>query len=191
MSALKIFWTNLLSIFSSVDFWSNFLANFLADLIIAVGVLIAITRPIEKKEEKEHLRQSIGLLKAEFETNASRAKIYQTFLKGNSTELKKISSLRYTRGVWNALKESGFIPKLKNTKLVYHLLRVNEAIVIADASLHKVILAVRDKKPTTNLVKVALKDTTRLLNTLNPLLEIFNTMNLPIYQPNNLFEEDK
>lgn len=99
-----------------------------------------------------------------------------------------LSRLRYTRGVWNAIKESGFLLQLKDVIMVYHLLRVNEALVVANASLNRVIIAVRDGKGTRSLVKAALKDNERLLNVFNPLLQILNEMNLPEFRGNDLYE---
>lgn len=175
---------------SLVDFWTNFLANFFADLIIAIGVFYAITRTSEKKEGQDRIKQALGLIKAEMEANYFRAKNYLLVLNGKESELKNISPLRYTRGAWNALKESGFLPQLKDTVLVYHLLRVNEALVIADASLHKVITAVRDRKGSRNLTKVAIVDTNRLLIVFDPLLQILKEMNLPKFRGNDLYEFD-
>src|SRR3972149_5051292 len=126
---------------SIIDFWTNFLANISADIIIAIAVFIAITSPSEKREAKERVRQGLGLLEAEMETNAGRAKSYLKILNGKAAGLKTLSPLRYTRGAWNAMKESGFLLQLKDAIMVYHLLRVNEALVVADASLHKVIIA--------------------------------------------------
>jgi hypothetical protein len=176
---------------SLVDFWTNFLANITADIILAIAVFIAITRPSEKREAQEHVRQALGLLKAEMEVNDRRAKNYLQTLRGTAADLKALTPLRYTRGAWNALKEGGFLLQLKDAILVYHLLRVNEAIVVADASLHKVIIAVRDGKGTRSLLQVAIKDNERLLKVFEPLLLILNEMNLPEFLGNDLDDVDQ
>lgn len=176
---------------SVADFWTNFLANIFADALIAIAVFIAITRPGEKKEVQERIRQALGLLKAEMETNATRARCYLKTLSGTAADLKTLSPLQYTRGAWNALKESGFLPQLKDTMLVYHLLRVNEAIVVADASLHRVLVAVRNRKGTRSLVQAAIRDNERLLRVFDPLLLILREMNLPEFRSNDLYEVDQ
>jgi hypothetical protein len=176
---------------SMADFWTNFLANISADIIIAIAVFIAITRPNEKREAQKRERQALGLLKAEMEANAKRAKSYLETLHGTAADLKTLSPLRYTRGAWNALKEGGFLLQLKDAILVYHLLRVNEAIVVADASLHKVIIAVRDRKGTRSLVQVAIKDNERLLKVFDPLLLILSEKKLPEFLGNDLYDVDQ
>jgi hypothetical protein len=173
------------------DFWTNFFANLSADILIAIAIFIAITRPTEKKEARARVRQALGLLKAEMESNATRARDYNQTLGGKAADLKTLSPLRYTRGAWNALKEGGFLLQLNDAKLVYHLLRVNEALVVADASLHKVLIAVRDGKGARTLAEVAKRDNQRLLKVLEPLLLILSEMHLPEFLSNDLYEIDQ
>jgi hypothetical protein len=161
------------------------------DIIIAIAVFIAITRPNEKIEARARVRQALGLLKAEMETNATRARHYNQTLGDKDADLKTLSRLRYTRGAWNALKESGFLPQLNDAQLVYHLLRVNETLVVADSSLYKVLIAVRDRKGTRSLVQIAKHDTERLLKVLEPLLLILSKMHLPEFRGNDLDEIDQ
>jgi hypothetical protein len=174
------------------DFWmnlfSNFLANLFADAIIAIAVLIAITRPSEKKQTRARVMQALGMLKAEMKINTMRARNYIQALDGQTTELKALFPLRYTRGAWNALKESGFLPQLNDPKLIYNLLRVNEAIVVADASLQRVQSAIRERKRIRSLALSAKKDSERLITTIDPLLSILSEMRLPEFQASDLFE---
>ncbi len=171
-----------------INFFTTFLATFFADGIIAITILFVITRPDEKNQKKERVIQALGLLQAEMETNHARARNYLQALDGQSTDLKALFPLRYTRGTWNALKESGFLPLLNDARLVYHLLRVNEAIVVADTSLHKIQVALQERKSVNSLTKAAKIDNERLIEAMDPLLTLLNNMHLPEFHGNSIFE---
>lgn len=175
---------------SQSDFWTNFLANISADIIIAVAIYIALTRPIEKRETEARIKQALGMLKSEMIINSERAESHLKILNGSVTEYTKLSTLRYTRGVWNALKESGFLPQLKDPALVYHILRANEAIVIAEKSLHNFIIADRDQKPTQSLSMRAAADNQVLIEVIKPLINLLQKMDLPEFRGNDLYESE-
>jgi hypothetical protein len=174
------------------DFWTNvftnFLANIFADVLIAIAIFIAITQPNEKKRTRARVMQALGLLKAEMAANAARARNYIQALDGRAADLKALFPLRYTRGTWNALKESGFLPQLNDAKLVYHLLRANEALVVADASLHRVQTALRERRKTSSLAQAAKQDSERLIEAMDPLLAILGGMRLPEFRASDLYE---
>ena len=120
------------------DFWLNFFANFLSSAIVALVFYIAITQRSEKKTQQLRIKQFLGMLKAEWELNMTRAKhLVNEFELGHETTLTRTASRRYTRGVWNALKENSFLVQLTDARLVYYLLRANEALVVANSSLAK------------------------------------------------------
>ena len=173
------------------SFWPEFFANAFAGLIIAIIIYFVITRSTEKTQTKERIRQSLGLIKAEMEANEKRAFCYLRTLKGPVKELNTLSTLKYTRGAWNALKEGGFLMQIKDPLLVFHLLRVNEAIVVSNSSLSKLLSSLQEKKVNNSLLKQAKKDVEQLILVMWPLLEILKKLNLPQFPGNNLFELDQ
>jgi len=120
------------------DFTSNFMSSLLSSIIVAFFLYLAITRPDEKRGAEKKRAQALAMLKIEFETNLERAKHYQEALQNPANDLTPYYPLRFTRGAWNALKESGFLPQIEDIGFVYVLLRVNELITVANGSLSSV-----------------------------------------------------
>ncbi len=164
------------------DFWSNFISNAASSGVIGFILYWIITRPDERKSREERKNQALAMLKVEFETNLSRAQAYLSVLEDPNIE--KISALypfRFTRGAWNALKESGFLPQVEDVQLVYELLRVNEIILVANRSLSKVRTAAIDNQPRklqTYSVK-ALRECAQLVEMLTVILKGLNALGLP------------
>jgi len=146
------------------------------------------------------------MLKSEMETNLERVKKCIELLEPiedvdgkpllEKIRMKKFSDVttaearalgaamprKYSRGIWNALKEDGFITQLNDPLLIFYLLRTNEAIVVADASRR----SLRNEllKGTTDIdapVQRALIDGKNLLAALNVVLPLLAQMNLPVF----------
>ena len=120
------------------DFWSNFISNAGSSAVIAFVLYWIITRPDEKKAASKRRAQALAMLKIEFQTDLQRARQYGDGLKTPGSDLTSLYPLRFTRGAWNALRESGFLPQLEDVEFVYELLRLNEVITVANSSLSSV-----------------------------------------------------
>lgn len=172
------------------DFWSNFFANLISSAIVAIAFYVAITKTAGKREEGELRKQSLGMLKTELEVNYERIKNHLKVIRQlKKTGLPSKERLRLTRGVWNALKENGFLLKIRDTRLVYFLLETNEAIVVADNSLLKLRNANPKDKTIPFLFERAEHDCTKVEKALKRVLPLFAKMNLPIYNIEELDDE--
>jgi hypothetical protein len=163
-------------------FWSNFISNAGSSAIIGFVLYWVITRPDAKKATNLRRAQALSMLKIEFKTNLQRAKQYGEALKTPEDDLTPFYPLRLTRGAWNALKESGFLPQLEDVGFVYELLRLNEVIVVANKSLSLVRSAKAGKNTKTKLVrysKKAVKECAQIEVYLGPILAKLEKMNLP------------
>ncbi len=100
-------------------FWSNFISNAASSAVIGFVLYWIITRPDEKKSKRERKNQALAMLKIEFVINLERARLYGAALKKTSGDFSALYPLRFTRGAWNALKESGFLPQLEDVGFVY------------------------------------------------------------------------
>ncbi len=177
-----IIWqVGLLTKWSWGDFWSNFISNAISSAIIGYILYMAITRPDEQKENIKRCNQALSMLKFEFKLNLDRARKYSEALKNPKRNLGGLYPLRFTRGAWNALKESGFLPQFDDVPFVYELLRVNEVIVVADSTLSKVErLTAENKKTNLNkYAKKAVEECSQLEAYLIPILVKLEAMNLP------------
>ncbi len=121
------------------------------------------------------------MLKIEFEINLERARTYGMALKNPPKDFSSLYPLRFTRGAWNALKESGFLPQFENVEFVYELLRVNEIITVANNSLMKVRNAQVDKQKAklTTYSRKAIRECAQIDALLVPILQKLERMNLP------------
>jgi len=166
---------------SWADFWSNLISNAVSTAVIGFILYWIITRPDEKKAKKERKNQALAMLKIEFEKNLERARVYGLALKKTSNDLSDLYPLRFTRGAWNALKESGFLLQLDDVKLIYDLLSVNEIITTANNNLLKVrnALAEKDKKKLKIYAEKAVKECSMILFLAAPILKQLEEMNLP------------
>lgn len=177
------------------EFWVNFWANILADALVAIVAYYAFTRPGERKAKQAQLEQALGLLRLELQTNRARAEKYLQALEqamdGQPPDLQELFPLRFTRGAWNALRESGFLPQLYNAKLVYYLLRMNEAALVANKSLRKWHLSYLKSKKTDRrlLAEAARQDCSHFLGVLLKALAILEQMALPPIAAGELIEE--
>jgi hypothetical protein len=164
-----------------VNFLSNFLANLVSGALLAFVIYWIVTRPDERKREQASLKQAIGLLKTEIDTNITRAKSYIQALGSPNAEIIALLPLRYTRGAWNALKESGFLPKLNDPKLIYYLLRANEATLVANRNLRKFELSHLEGKRETNalLAQTAQNDSIHLLKVLQGVSAVLEQEKVP------------
>lgn len=163
------------------DFWSNFFSNAGSSAVIGFILYWIITRPDEKKSKQERKNQALAMLKIEFEINLDRARTYGIALKRPSGDFSALYPLRFTRGAWNALKESGFLPQLEDVGFVYELLRVNEIITIANNSLLKVRNAKADKDKTKLDINArkAVRECLQFESLTVPILQKMERMNLP------------
>lgn len=163
------------------DFWSNFISNAASSAVIGFVLYWIITRPDEKKAKEERKNQALAMLKIEFEINVERARLYGNALKKPSGDFAPLYPLRFTRGAWNALKESGFLPQLEDVKFIYELLRANEIITVASNSLLKVRNAkAENQKAKLNIfAKKAVKECSQIELLLLPILKKLDAMNLP------------
>jgi len=173
------------------EFLINFFANLAADALIGIAVYIAITQPSERRAAQERLRQALGLLKAELEINAARANTYiEKISTSKDASLEELFPLRFTRGAWNALKESGFLPQLNDARLVYYLLQANELTVVANRSLSKYRDAAPDDEKIGAFAERARQDCQHLLEALTPLISILTKMDLPFFSREEIYEAD-
>lgn len=164
------------------DFWSNFISNAGSSAIIGFVLYWIITRPDEKKANDRRRAQALSMLKIEFNTNLRRAKQYGEALKTPEEDLTPFYPLRFTRGAWNALKESGFLPQFEDVSFVYELLRLNEVIVVANKSLSSVRSAKAGKNMKIKLArysKKAVKECAQIVEYIGPILEKLEKMKLP------------
>lgn len=163
------------------DFWSNFFSNAGSSAVIGVVLYLIITRPDEKNAAEKQRAQALAMLKFEFTINLERAKQYGEALQYPENDLSPYYPLQFTRGAWNALKESGFLPQIEDVSLVYELLHVNEIVTIANSSLTSVRSSkANDKKVKLNLyAKKAVKECAQIVKYLNPILLKLEKMNLP------------
>lgn len=174
------------------EFFVNFFANLAADALIGIAVYIAITQPGERKSAQKRLGQALGLLKAELELNAVRATMYIEKLSApkDDANLEALFPLRFTRGAWNALKESGFLPQLNDARLVYYLLQANELTVVANRSLSKYRTAAPNDENLGALVAKARRDSQHLLEALRPLISTLAKMDLPLFSREEIYEAE-
>ncbi len=163
------------------DFLSNLISNAVSSAIIAFALYWIITRPDEKKARRDRRNQALAMLKTEFEINLERANAYGAALKKPPRDFASLYPLRFTRGAWNALKESGFLPQFENIEFVYELLRVNEIITVANNSLLKVRNAQADNQKTklSTYARKAIKECSQIEALLVPILKKLENMNLP------------
>ena len=163
------------------DFWSNLISNAASSAVIGFVLYWIITRPDEKKARLDRKNQALAMLKIEFEINLERARAYETALKKPPKDFASLYPLRFTRGAWNALKESGFLPQFEDVEFIYELLRVNEVITVANNSLLKVRNAQADNQKTklTTYAKKAIKEFTQIETLLEPILRKLERMHLP------------
>lgn len=189
-----------------MSFTSSALSGVLSSALLAIVLHIAITRPLERRAAKQRKLQLLGMLKSEMETNLERVKKCIELLepiedvdskpllekirmgKFDDVTAEEARSLgeklprKYTRGVWNALKEDGFITQLDDPQLIFYLLRTNEAIVVADSSRKTLRLELlKGKTDIDASVQRALLDSKNLLMGLNKVLPLLRAMNLPTF----------
>ncbi|MHC1685980.1 MAG: hypothetical protein AB6733_24120, partial [Clostridiaceae bacterium] len=163
-------------------FWSNFISNAGSSAVIGFVLYWIITRPDEKKAANQRRAQALSMLKIEFSTNLTRAKRYREALKTPENDLTPIYPLRFTRGAWNALRESGFLLQFDDVGFVYELLRLNEIIVVANRSLSSVRSAKVEKNAEAKLTrssKKAVKECAQIESYLDPILAKLEKMKLP------------
>ena len=180
------------------DFWSNFFSNAGSSAVIGFVLYWIITRQDEKKATGQRRAQALSMLKIEFRTNLQRAKQYGEALQYPENDLSPYYPLRFTRGAWNALKESGFLPQIEDVGFVYELLRVNEIITIANSSFSTVRRSKADNKKAKlkRYAKKAANECAQIEAYLNPILAKLDNMKLPevelpaIELENNNQEED-
>lgn len=175
------------------EFWINFLANLAADAILAVAIYYIITQPGEKKKEKRTREQSLGLLKAEMQVNEKRARKYIEALENPSPDIALLFPLRYTRGAWNALKDSGFLSNLEDAVLSYYLFRMNETTLVANKNLRKVQLYYLENtdEDIKLLAEIAKRDSEQLCSLLTQLLSMLQKVKIPKVAENDIFLSEK
>lgn len=163
------------------DFWSNLISNAASSAVIGFVLYWIITRPDEKKSRRDRKNQALAMLKIEFESNLERAKTYSKALREPPKDFSTLYPLRFTRGAWNALKESGFLPQFEDVEFVYELLRANEIITVANNSFLKIRNAQVDKQKVklTTYSKKAIKECSQIESLLIPILGRLDGMNLP------------
>jgi hypothetical protein len=163
------------------DFSVNFLANFLADALLGIALFFIIQNPLEKRRAKRHLLDALGLLKTELTKNLKRTEKHLQALRSyeeHGTELA--FPMRYTRGVWNALQESGFLRELDDPRLIFTLLPANEIIVVANRHMRELEKAVRERSgDIETCVRASKTDAQRLYDALAEPLQILSAMSLP------------
>lgn len=165
------------------DFWVNFSANALSSLLIGILIFLAINRTDERITKRNRLKKALSMLKLEFTKNQERANQYITGLTSETVEITSLYPLRFTRGAWNALKQSGFLPQIDDTWFVYRALQLNEFIVIANRSLSKVrILSTEKGEKWVSAKNKALGDCRNVLENISPILDLLNKMDLPLIE---------
>ena len=165
------------------EFWVNFLANLLADALLAIAVYYAITQPSEKKAKQAQVKQALGLLRMELQTNRLRAEKYIQVLNNRDSDLIALFPLRFTRGAWNAVKESNLLPQLNDARLVYYLLRMNELALVANKNLRRLQLSYLEDTGADRflLAETAKRDCENFLEILLQVLPILDRMALPTF----------
>ncbi len=123
------------------EFLISFVANLAADALLAVAVYLIVTQPGEKRKSEQRRRRALGLLKSEAMVNRERARSYISDLVDPKSIQAESFPLRYTRGAWNALRESGFLAEAEDRELAYYLFRMNEFGLIANKNLRRLELA--------------------------------------------------
>ncbi len=163
------------------DFWSSLISNAASTAVIGFVLYWIITRPDERKTRQERRNQALAMLKIEFEINLERARLYSPVLKKPPKDFALLYPLRFTRGAWNALKESGFLPQLEDVEFVYELLRVNEVITVANNGLLKVrnAKAENQKAKLNTYSKKAERECLQIEALLVPILGKLEAMKLP------------
>jgi hypothetical protein len=163
------------------DFLVNFLANILSDAILAIALYIIVTQPGERRRNRELIAKSLGLLKAETQVNFNRAKAYDRALTDPSEAIVSLFPLRYSRGAWNALKETGFFSSLSDAHLKYYLFRMNEATLVANKNLRKLQLAYLEKKggDLGLLVETAQNENKHVVEVLDTVLQMLHDVEVP------------
>lgn len=185
---MKIFGGDLLN-----EFLINFSANLLADAILAYVIYRIITQPTAKKKEDENFGQALALLRTEIKINSERANDYIIALDEPIKDINSLTPLRFSRGAWNALKESDFLPKLNNAELVYNLLRMNETALVANKNLRRLQLAYLEKTKVDKkqLAELAIKESKHLLDIFSHVASILDQMNLPSFAMVDPLNEDE
>lgn len=123
------------------EFWINFFANLASDTLLAFAIYFIVTQPGEKRKYVARRNSALGLLKSEAEINRQRAVSYIDNLTHPNFVTTAAFPMRFTRGAWNALKETGLIAELDDPTLAYRLFRMNELGVIANGNLRRFELA--------------------------------------------------
>lgn len=171
------------------DFMLNFLANLLADTFLGIIIFVAIRRPGEKKKAKENLKKALGLLRTEIEINVERTSKYISKLNKPVMDISELIPMRYSRGAWNALKESNFLPEIDNPDLVYFLLRMNETALVANKNLRKFELCFLEesKGNKEKLAEVAMKESVHLNKIFIKVASILEQMDIPSFEVDEIF----
>jgi hypothetical protein len=179
--SLFTWWAGTTFDWSWGDFWSNFISNAASSAVIGFVLYLIITRPDEKRARRERRNQALAMLKIEFEINMERAKLYGKALQKPAGDFGPLYPLRFTRGAWNALKESGFLPQLEDVEFVYEMLRVNEIITTANNKLVKVRNSKSENQRTKlhTYAKQVVKECKQIETSLIPILHKLAAMNLP------------
>jgi len=154
------------------DFMNNFLANLASDALFAIVIYIIITQPSERRKERAAFNQALGLLKAEAQVNRARANIYLKELAEPNDRVSELFPLRFMRGAWNALKESGALSRLNDAQLAYHLFRMNEIAYVANRNFRRYQLAFMEDTGGKHdvLAEIARKDSERLVVAIDEVL---------------------
>lgn len=170
------------------EFWINFLANLAADALLAVAVYLIVTQPGEKRKSKQRQIHALGLLKSEAQINQARAESYIASLANPASIETTIFPLRYTRGAWNALRESGFISELEDPRLVYYLFRMNEIGLIANKNLRRLELAHLEKTggKIIELAELSRKNSEQFLSALSRVLDGMQGIEVVTIEPPEL-----
>jgi hypothetical protein len=168
------------------DFWSNLISNGASSAVIGIILYWIITRPDEKKSSDKRRNSALSMLEMEFKTNLERAHIYSSVL-ANSDAHTDLYPFRFTRGAWNALKESGFLPQFEDVYFVFDLLHVNENIVLANRSFSKLRrLQIADKEEAfQHMARKANKECKQIEELINPILSYLDEMDLPEIKKKN------
>lgn len=174
------------------NFWSDIISNAVASAIIGYILYWVITRPDEKKANSKRRDQALAILRVELKINFERAELYKKELINEKLDISSLSPFRFTRGAWNALKESGFLPQLDDISFVYQLLRVNEILVIANSSLSTIRRLKTDSKESNlkSYIDKAVEECSQIENQLSAILDKLNKMNLPEAIIDNLNDND-
>jgi len=173
------------------EFWINFLANISADTLLAIAIYIIVTQPSERQKQKRNRNQSMGLLKAEILVNHHRAKDYIKTLSVLKSDISELFPLRFSRGAWNALKDSGFLASIENPILSYLIFRMNESSLVANKDLRRYEIAIIDKNEYNldKLTNIAINDTKSMLTILERIIPMLDYVKVPAVEFEGLFPE--